>query len=158
MSGINPPLTEDTLPTVARTIDRIADDLNLRAGLPPHKTWRYSDPRALRLDDHPHVLAVYPRRVIAKLLGTPSSFENMHAIAINWIRPNFIGGELNVGEEAVALTELQRAEAIAAICRGYAEEIPGLFNTTGVLSEIEYGTTKNGAWVMDLELRVQVFE
>ena len=142
--------------TLVEITDAVAADLNGLA-LPAHKTWKYVEPGALRMDQGLW-LAVFPAVVDYGLIATESSYFNADMFTVWWAEPAFEVAEYNTRNEALAKAALDRAELIAERLESYAEGVPGTNQLWAVPVRAELGIpTTDMSWRAAWTLKVEEF-
>jgi hypothetical protein len=146
-------------PTVIEVIDAIATDIEAIVGLPAHALHKYAEPRAYRLDVKP-ALGVWLSKIAADVVSTTHDYYDAYQVKILWASNIFRASETNDGEVDATLVSaaLTVVESIIARVRPYAEAVPGLVNTTAVLTSVEFDPAeKQMGWECLISLDVEVF-
>lgn len=138
-------------------IDAINADIEANVTLPTHGTHLYAKARALRLDEVPSWLQVYPKRTIHSMVGTESSYYDREEIVVRWTTETFTEAEFNAGDSSKAADHLDHVIGIVERLNEYGDGVPGLANVSASLNEIVYELDDGPGWDAEIELWVEVF-
>lgn len=137
-------------------INAIATDLNTLA-LPQHTTWKYVEPRFLRVDQGKQ-LAIFAAGVDPEVVATQSSYENHHLINVVWAVPVFSNTESNIAPDAIASAALNEAKLIRERLESWGCELPGNPQLSAVLRKARYEINEHGMfWQAVHTLAVEAF-
>ena len=142
--------------TVKAICDAVIADIEALP-LPVHRTFKYVKSRDLRTDQGSW-LNVFPSKVIGNVISTVSSYDSFVIICVDWVLPTFSGVESNIGDQAKAESGIVTAQLITDRLRTYGAGVPGLFNCTATVEEVDFDLDQNLSWCASTMIQVEVFE